>query len=314
MRVVITHTDLDGIASAALICRVVNEPENIYFAQPHQLGAVLSKVPNGAYVYITDLGINAGTYSKVVENVRRIINSGGRVRWFDHHVWDEEWINGLSDLGAEIYVDTSTCAAGVVMKYFPVSGEGVNELVTATCAIDLWLFNDWRGNFLARYIGYKGGWEWRVKAVQLLKNFKGELTPEIIDKVSEVFDNELRIYSDVVKEASTKFVEGIKLAYYFKNNNEHVTSFIGNLMLSRFAADVALICKYKSISLRSKNFNVREVAKALGGGGHPQASGAKAEPPLWRLTVALIGYKKPLLNWCVSRVSEAIIEVLKSPR
>lgn len=312
MRVIITHTDLDGVASAALICREINEPESIYFTQPHQLGAVLSKIPDGAYVYVTDLGINENTYSRILMNVKRIINSGGAVRWFDHHIWDKEWIDELSNLGAEVYVDTSTCAAGVVMRHFPVSGEGVNELVSATCSIDLWLFNDWRGNFLARYVGYKGGREWRVRAMRLLKEFRGELTPDIIGKVSEVFDDELRIYSDVVSKAGTKLIDGIRLAYYFKNNNEHVTSFIGNLMLSRFTADVALICKYKSISLRSRGFNVREVAKILGGGGHPQASGAKIKPPFWRLITALLGYKKPLLNWCVSKVSEAISAILES--
>ena len=311
LKVLITHTDLDGIASAALIWRAVGEPGKIYFIQPYQLGSVLDKVPNRAVVYISDLGINAETYGKIVENVRRIIASGGKIRWFDHHVWDKRWVNELNNLGADVYVNTSTCAAGVVMKYLPVNGEGVEDLVTAACSVDLWLFNDWRGNFLARYVGCKGGWRWRAEAVKLLKDFRGELSHDIIEKVSNVFDKELRVYSKVVREAGIKHIDGVRLAYYFKNNDEHVTSFIGNLMLNRFSADVALICKYKSVSLRSKSFNVREISKALGGGGHPQAAGARIKPPLWRLMIALIGYRGLLLNWCVNRVSEVIADLLK---
>jgi len=309
--VIITHTDLDGIASAALVWRGVGEPEKIFFIQPQQLGKVLGKVPGGSDVYITDLGINQGTLNDVVRNAGRIIGSGGRIRWFDHHMWDGSWIDKLRGLGAEIYVDTSTCAAGVVMEHLPLSDRGAKELVSATCSIDLWMFNDWRGNFLARYVGYRDDSGWRAETVRLLKDFMGKVGNDIVNKVSEVVDSELKTYSRVVEEASINEINGLRLAYYFKNSNEHLTSFIGNLMLSRFNADIALICKYRSVSLRSRGFNVREVAKSLGGGGHPRAAGASVSPPLWRLLAALVGYRRPLLSWCVGKVSDAITRSMR---
>lgn len=311
LRVIVTHTDLDGVASAALILRAIGNVDRIMFAQPHQTHAVLGKIPNGAEVYVSDLGINEPLLDKVTMQVRRITSSGGRVRWFDHHVWDGEWIEALSASGAEVHVDTSTCGAGVVAKYFPVMGEGVEELVSATCSIDLWLFNDWRGNFLARYVGLQGGSKWREYVARELSTFKGELSKEMIAKVSEAFDQELRLYSKVVKEAKVLEVKGLKLAYYFKKDEEHVTSYIGNIMLSRFNADIALICKQGSLSLRSREFNVRELAKRLNGGGHPRAAGAPLRAPLIRVLLSILGFKKPLLNWCVNSVINELSNMLR---
>ncbi len=310
MDVIITHTDLDGVASAALVVRGLGrEPEKILFAQPHQLHAVLGKVRGGSKLYITDLGINPSTLAKVVDEVKRIVDSGGSVRWFDHHIWDDEWIRKVRDAGADLYVDTSTCAAGVVSRYFPVSGPGVDDLVSATCSIDLWVFNDWRGNFLARFVAYRKGSRWREEAVKKLSSFDGRLDDDTMRAAEEVIDKELKLYSKVAKEAELRECRGLKIAYYFKNNDEHATSYIGNLMLSRFDADIAVICKLKSISLRSKGFNVRELAKRLGGGGHPRASGAKMKPPLLKYLLAVIGIKGPLEKWCVSEVVKALLSM-----
>jgi oligoribonuclease NrnB/cAMP/cGMP phosphodiesterase (DHH superfamily) len=244
--------------------------------------------------------------TRVVDEVKRIVGSGGSVMWFDHHVWDEDWIRQVKDAGADLYVDTSTCAAGVVSKYFPVSGPGVDDLVSATCSIDLWVFNDWRGNFLARFVAYREGSKWRKEAVKKLSMFDGHLDDEIIRVAEDVVDKELRLYSKVAKEAEIKEYKGLKIAYYFKNNDEHATSFIGNLMLSRYNADIAVICKLKSVSLRSRGFNVRELAKRMGGGGHPRASGAKTKPPLLKYILAVMRIRGPLKKWCISEVVKAL--------
>jgi len=306
IKVIVTHTDLDGVSSAALILRAVSDIDKIFFAQPHQLHAVLGKTPNGSTVYITDLGVNPSTLEKVVKEISRIVNSGGSVRWFDHHVWDNEWVSKVREAGADLAVDTATCGAGVVAEYFPVRGAGVEELVSATCSIDLWLFNDWRGNYLARYVGYKEGGEWREYVVKKLVGFNGEIDDEVESIAEEAVSRELRLYSRVVKEARVGDVGGYVIAYYLKPRAEHVTSYIGNILLSRYDADIALICREGSLSLRSRNVNVREIAKKLGGGGHPSAAGAPIRPPLLVVILAKLGLKSPLLNWCFKKVAEVI--------
>ncbi|MCD6324474.1 MAG: hypothetical protein J7L55_05155, partial [Desulfurococcales archaeon] len=231
------------------------------------------------------------------------------VRWFDHHIWDSSWIEALRRAGAEVNVDTSTCAAGVVRKYFPVNAEGADDLVSATCSIDLWIFNDWRGNYLTRYVSLKEGGRWREEVARKLKDFKGTLDDEVLRAAEEVVDKELKVYTKVVREVGVLNHGGLKIAYYFKRDDEHATSYIGNLMLSRFNADVAVICRPKSVSLRSRGFNVRELAKVLGGGGHPRASGAKLSSPVMLRLLAWLGFRKPLMSWCVKQVVRAIDEL-----
>ena len=280
--------------------------DRIYFAQPHQLHAVLGKVPNKAHVYIADLGLNNLIMDKVINQLRRIISSGGIVKWFDHHLWDEDWIKSVKSVGVELYVDRSTCAAGVVAKYLGVKGEGVNELVKAACSLDLWRFDFWLGSFLGKIVGFRGGSKWKEYVVRRLINFKGSLDDDLLAIVEEEVSKELRLFSQAIRKALVKNFKDIKLIGYFKGNEEHVTSYIAHILLSRFNADIAVICRNASISLRSKRYNVRELAKILGGGGHPQAAGAPLRPPIYIRILSMLGLKRLHLNWCLNKVIEGL--------
>ena len=304
--VIITHTDLDGLSSAALILKHVGRIDRFYFAQPHQLHAVLSKVPNKSQVFIADIGINESTLPKVIKQLERLVTSGATIKWFDHHVWDAEWVSKIKDVGVELYVDRSTCAAGVVAKYLGVSGSDVEALVKATCSVDLWRFDDWRGNFLARYAGFKGGHEWKKQVVMKLSTFSGELDDEVKEVVEKAVSKELKVLSKALKNAVLAELGNLKVVAYFKGSEEHLTSYIANVLLSRFQADVAVIVRYGSVSFRSRGYDVRELAKALGGGGHPQASGAPLKPPFYIRLLTLFGIRRFHINWCIKRISEVI--------
>ena len=302
LRVVVTHTDLDGIASAALILRELGGIDRLYFIQPHRLYSVLARVPNGAELYITDLGANSSTISRVVAELRRVVRSGGRVRWFDHHVWDGEWVSAVTDAGAELYIDRGTCATDVVAKNLPVRDPTVRALVDATCSVDLWVFNHWLGNYLSRFAGFRGGSEWKGYVVRKLASFSGELDEEVLGVVEKCVDRELSVIGKALRRAGLADLGGLKVVYYLKGDEEHLTSYIANALMSRFSAEVAVICRRGSVSLRSRGVNVREVAKALGGGGHTYAAGAPLKPPLYIRLLYLLGIRGPHLKWCVRRV------------
>ncbi len=305
-RVVVTHTDLDGVAAAAIVVGTVGEANRLMFAQPHQLGAVFAKIPNKAEVYVSDLGINQPTLEKVAKQVERIVGSGGTVKWFDHHRWEKEWVRRLRKAGAEVYVDTSTCGAGVVAKYLPADAEWVKELVSAACSVDLWVFNDWRGNYLAKYVSY-GGTDWKRRAVTKLVGFSG-IDDEVEEIVEKVATKELEILTAAVAKATLVNSDGIRAVAYFKGKDDHhLTSFIASLLMNRFDVDVAIICRTGSVSFRSRRYvDVSKAAKLLGGGGHPRAAGAKLDPPLWRLILSFLGIRGPLFRWCVNIALNAL--------
>lgn len=304
-RVLITHTDLDGVASGALILKKFGHLDRIYFTQPHNLHVRLAGVPNGSAVYITDIGVNKTSFDKIKENVKRVLSSGGEVFWFDHHVWEESWIKELAELGVSLYVDRSTCSAGVVYKYLGV--EASEELVRAACSVDLWLMNDWRGNFLSRYVGYVGGASWKEKALKKLAGFDGTIDSEISDMVEKAITKELKIYDKALKKAKIRECGGVKVVYYLKDQEEHLTSYIANILLSRYEADIAVICRRGSISLRSRTLNVREVALSMGGGGHPRAAGASLKPDLVRRLMYFLGLRSFYAEWCVNKVLKQLV-------
>lgn len=310
-RVLITHTDLDGVASGALILKKYGSVDRIYFTQPHHLHSRLAGVPNGSIVYITDIGLNKTSLNKIKESVKRILGSGGEILWFDHHVWEESWVNELTELGVTLYVDRTTCSAGVVSKYLGIEDSG--ELVKATCSVDLWLMNDWRGNFLSRYVGYTGGASWKEKTLRKLINFDGSIDSEISEVVEKAITKELKIYDKALKKAKIREYGGIKLVYYFKDQEEHLTSYIANILMSRHRADVAVICRRGSVSLRSRSVDVRKVALSMGGGGHPKAAGASLKPDLIRRVLYFLGLKGSYTEWCVNEVLKHISLTQTSP-
>lgn len=309
-KVIITHTDLDGLASAALIIKYLGEfPSKLIFIQPHQLHNVLRGIANGSDVFISDLGSNPSNIDKVVAEIKRIIDSGGSVTWFDHHIWEYSWIRTVLDAGAKLYVRNDTCGAGVVAKYLGINDEASQTLVKASCSADLWRFDHWLGNFLVRYAGFKGGRKWREHVVKKLVSFRGELDEEILRAAEDAVDLELKVFNKALRSARVVEKNGVRIVYYFKSDEEHLTSYVANLLMSRFKADMAVICRRRSVSLRSRRLNVRDIAKALGGGGHPQASGAHIKPPLVLRLLTALGIKRFQLNWCVNRVLEVIDSV-----
>lgn len=309
--VLITHTDLDGIASGALILKKVGNVSRVYFTQPQYLHSRLSSVPNGSEVYITDLGINGSTLGKILTEVSRIISSGGRVLWFDHHIWDFKWVEELSNAGVKLFIDRGTCGAGVVAKYLNV--EDSEELVKVTCSADLWLMNDWRSNFLTRYVGFKGGTSWKLKIMRELTEFNGEIHERIVEVVESVMDKELKIYSKALKKARVRTYGNVKFVFYLKDSEEHLTSYLANLLLSRYNADIAVICRRGSLSFRSKSYNVRELAKALGGGGHAKAAGAAVKPGFLMRLLYFLRLRSLYVNWCIKYVFKALENVPLKP-
>ncbi|MCX8208851.1 MAG: DHHA1 domain-containing protein [Sulfolobales archaeon] len=310
MRIVVTHTDLDGVASAAIITRAFGSVDRYVFIQPQALPRALSSIncSSGCEIYISDLSPNGESVSSLLKNLRRLAGSGARIWWFDHHVWDSTWIKEVLGIGVRLVQDMSTCSAGLVYRELS-SGDTVSErLSRAACSLDLWVFDDWLGNFLARYVGYSKSENWRRKVTAKLSS--GSLLDRgIAEVVEDSVDRELKILSEALRKCGISDICGIKTVHYYKSVRDHVTSYIAALLMARYGADMAVICRRGSVSLRSRgSIDVREIAKKLGGGGHRYASGFSVRPPLVYRVLLLLGISSPYVRWCLSRIRRAICE------
>jgi len=288
---IITHTDLDGVGSAAVYLRLSSVPRefaSIIFAEPYNLHEALSNlvgnVGEGDVIVLTDLGPNKSNFEAILKAVIELRKSGAIIEWYDHHVWDSECIEALRRADVRLHIDRSTCATGVVAKYHPSRDrvdETVMRIVRAVCTADLWVWDDPLAPKLFRVAGNRRDEEWKSKLVWKLS--AGILWDEELQaKLEEYVNKELTGASGALRSIAKAGRRGRCLVVAVtKDEGPPSNSIIGALLLSRFNADVAVVARRNgALSLRSESVDVQVIARALGGGGHPRASGAKIRVPV----------------------------------
>lgn len=315
---IITHSDIDGIASTALYLYLMNNPNyKVFFTEPFRLHETLRNRVIGEYynrVVITDLGINPEHYHKVRETLSLLRKQKIDITWYDHHIWERKWITDIIDLGIELYVDTSTCATGVVAKYtkstrLHVDKNYVEELVNGVCAGDLWKFNHWLSPYYMRLIRRSDSDSWRKRVLKTLSNgiyWNQEFESKVIEQV----ERELDVFSSNIDTVMRKHNDQVVL---IAENDNHVdNSFLAAYLMGRYNVDLVVITDVMGkLSFRSRVINVRDLAKLLGGGGHLYAAGAKIELPSWIKLLSRLN-KKILLHYVADIVVEKLRELVTS--
>lgn len=316
-----THTDLDGVAAAAVYLRLLRVPPDdakVVLTEPYNLHKVLRDIAKGKTTYqqvvLADLGINDDVVQQVRELLSDIRSKGSEIEWYDHHVWSDRWLQALRSTGAHIVIDTSSCATGVVYTHAAKlhhidPPEELEELVNAVCAADLWRWDHPLAPKLFRIIGRgengpRTGWKLRV----LRKFYNGVLWDKELQAALERYvDLELKGYSKLTKHLRTMVVNGVSLAVTFKPPGPPSNSMAAAFVAGRTGAEIVVVVRRDgAISLRSAECDVRKLALALGGGGHPKASGAKVRAGLF---IRLLGRVFPGL--LLSRAAKSVEEALR---
>ncbi|WP_338603412.1 DHH family phosphoesterase [Sulfolobus tengchongensis] len=307
----IVHNDFDGTASAAVYARAVGSlPKTTFFTEPNKLHSLLGSLElRGVYnIMIADLGINASTFNNIISELKRLIDQGAKIEWFDHHVWKEEWKDELRKIGVNVYHDTSTCGAGVIYKYKNPNDEFSRKLASADCSVDIWLHNDPMGEKLRRIVENNKDFSWKNELIKIF--FNGILWNETFDKIlEEVVSKELEGYKKVMKSYKLINVDGQKVVVAVRWKGPPDISYASQFLMTRTGASVFASANGKSISFRSRDIDVRQFAVKLGGGGHPLAAGAQLKVPLIYRFLNKLGVKGPMLNWVSKVVQNTILEI-----
>ncbi len=312
--VVVAHDDLDGVGAASLLVRGLGlglGSVRLVFCEPHRVDQCFARalrVRGVDGVGVVDLGLNGRVFRGVVEAYRRW-GRGVRVYWLDHHVWENEWIGGLRDLGFEVVVDRGTCATGVVAGYFGLRDDFSVRLVRGVCSVDLWRWDDPLSPFLFRIAdawgderGLRRLFEVFVEGV-LWRDEWGRVVEEYVNRELRGYDR-IHRYLRVVDVNGCRIVVAVK---YWKGPPHR--NFLAQYLLSRFQADVAAIPVVgRGVSLRSREVDVRRIAVKLGGGGHPRASGAPILAGIVRKLLARL-YPRLILDPVVEALEKVVAEV-----
>ncbi len=125
---VIAHKDLDGLVSAAVVIssRLSSSPEAKYwlgFAQPHELPRALAEVAAMSTppdeLFIVDVAADSSTWRETRVALERLVSSGVKVTWVDHHSSTLRRAEELRSLGVAAVVEEVGSAATLVRSLLP---------------------------------------------------------------------------------------------------------------------------------------------------------------------------------------------------
>ncbi|MEM2421514.1 MAG: DHHA1 domain-containing protein [Acidilobaceae archaeon] len=320
---IITHTDLDGIGSAASILRILGRKRSrdatILYAEPYNIHEILESLlgyfESGDLLVVADLGLNEENKARVFELLESIVDKGVRVEWYDHHVWDPNDITKIMGLGVSIYIDRATCATGVVVRYATRSrglepDKFLIELEDVVCSADLWRWSNPLSPKLFRAAGSREERvEWRGKVID--KIVDGKLWDEELEaKLEEYMNQELRNIAKIIDTVYVSEFNNYRIAVALKDEGPPSNSIIGALLIERYKAHIAGIIRPNGgLSLRSRTVNVQKIALRLGGGGHMKAAGAKIKIPIIISILSRINPK--ILTWYTTRKIRGVLGVVK---
>lgn len=278
---VISHWDLDGLSSAALVCRAYGEDKcrvrlSSVTAISLNLKHFISKESiKRAYtdLYLLDLNPQQDSVDLVLRVIQDIKALNIRIHWYDHHEWGDELKRRVSELGVDVVNDVDSVTAEITMEKLNLSDEYSAKLTDLAIDDDKFI-NRYELTTYWRRILKWFNWDVRYRALESFK--AGDLWPkwaqELYDEMKHEYEKLLEeaYYSTIVIRVSDEVSVALSSNI---DRRVHAGDVQAYLIDKGIAADAYIVMYPNSISLRSSSIDVSTVAKELGGGGHRGASG-----------------------------------------
>jgi oligoribonuclease NrnB/cAMP/cGMP phosphodiesterase (DHH superfamily) len=237
-----------------------------YFSSPSILAYTLTKI-KAKNLYIFDI---SGTNRSVAE-----ASKSERVVWIDHHIWGA--VRRPDNI--EFYLGSTKSACRLVSKYFGITGfENIADEIDTNNVVSP------EADKLRKIVAYYKGKKQSLsfKLFQLSKALAEKGITAIDDYKREIAEYEKKIsfFEELVmRKVKVRNISGLKVAVL---QTEGIPVYIAtNKLIEHRDAPFDIILVYSRISGRIElrthtRFNVLQLAKIFGGGGHKVASGAKA--------------------------------------
>ncbi|MFP3191133.1 MAG: DHHA1 domain-containing protein [Thermoproteota archaeon] len=286
MRVIFTHRkDADGIICAAIFKRSFPS-SNIYLLDYGEeetlqmiayIDEIVKKESDNLFV-ISDIGINKSVVNIVLENFKRISESGNKIYWLDHHVWPEEFVKALNEF-VYIKLDKTKCASEIVAETF-CHDEVCKTLASIARDSDFKLKKYTITELLDDIIAYFNYLhDYKSLENLALKLANGILWDTQYQYLREKYTKERSLEIEKLKKNILKTeVNGVSITLSLVN--EIIPSSMAvNIMLDETKSDLAIALRERGTLtiMRSKNSNIEcnKIAEYFGGGGHPFIAGGK---------------------------------------
>ncbi|RLG84499.1 MAG: phosphohydrolase [Thermoprotei archaeon] len=280
---IISHWDIDGIVSAALIARSTNITKTritkIRLSTISALNANIMHALNKSFYIqpftnfvIIDLNPPQSCIHDIASLLLNAIEMGINVYWIDHHVWDPNNIEILKSIGVKIYLDQNKVSAEIVRDLVGLDDMVSNTLVELAKDDDLFLNRFPYTVKLRRILRW---YDWSIR-YRVLKSFiNGSIWPIWAEKLyTQISDKYESLLDEVVKNYTVHDIKGTSVVVV-KNIDPrlHPGEVQDKLEKNGVIGDLYILVYPTAISLRSDTIDVSRIALALGGGGHQKAAG-----------------------------------------
>ncbi len=274
--VVVSHWDVDGIASAAIAVRMGASVVKLsaLAALPRILEDAVHALERerADTLIIADLNPSPGHELLIETSLDYAASLGVRILWLDHHEWPSGLVDELRSLGAEVIVDTGRVSAELVRDYLGCRDGVCRRLVEMAIDDDRFLNRDelaikWR-RILRWY-----GWRTRYQAVRDWA--RGRLWPQWAANLWARLSSEY-------EELMARTLSNIKLvrigdyllaAVRVASEKLHPGEVHARMLEMGVDADIYAMIYDNGVSLRSATLPLACIARRLGGGGHDNAAG-----------------------------------------
>ncbi len=276
----ITHTDADGYGCEVMLREAYPNKDVLVVTAstngPLQLSYVSEYVEEhisrDTPVYIMDLSPNDGGGEKFIRNFQNY----KEVVVIDHHDWSQDDINQV-EWFAELYLDTDRCATRITHDVLIDNPRPeITALAKLTEDHDLWIKEDRErsdalsdlAHFVDREVYVRLA---REHGDEVVSSNEGQEYINQAQKERE-YKTELAINRSTFHE-----VNGYKVGIAYGSCD---SSDVGETLYTEHEADLACIMYPNGqLSFRSPDgtSHALEMARSLGGGGHPAAAGAKPD-------------------------------------
>lgn len=297
---IIVHGDGDGIVSGAIALNYLEGEKEVYFSHPAGLSTDLDIVRAGDNVFVADIAISSGTEDRLINALKRIANSGGRIIYVDHHPIPKDFT--LESIPVTMIHDECCSASELVFKYFNQNLSEENTLSDiervalygaisdyldttpwAKRALDKWdkRFIYFEAGLLAQGLeGLKKQHELKRKIV--LNLYKGILPSEIPELVvNSIFtsSNERNLIAYI--KSNLREIDCIAYVIEPPGSFTRAATYARTIGNKKVGISIEIREKMAIMSIRSDGTNIVEavmnIAPKYGGngGGHKSACGAR---------------------------------------
>ncbi len=278
--VVISHWDLDGLASATMLTEYYKPLRTILSsitALPRNMLQGIKTLDRNGLIVISDLNPQVKHVKDLKEILRLCRERNISVKWIDHHLWDRVIYRLFSEYSDVLtYIDdTSTVAADLVAKLYGFTDNiFYNRLVELAIDDDFFL-NRYELTIIWRRMLRWYKWGLRYRALESF--LKHEINPPWLMKM---YESEVKtIYENLIREAIGRSDiihtrNGFRVVVFQDVDPRiHPGEVTWIAKTHGLLADIYIVRYPRGVSLRSDKVDVSMIAKLLGGGGHSNAAG-----------------------------------------